>query len=86
MPHFLTHCWQTLSAPANRARERLRIREYERAMKACACTATVKTNRPDDEANRTERLEHIAAYARAGYFNMGYTTDVFQSPADLPPH
>jgi hypothetical protein len=24
-----------------------------------------------------ERLECIAAYARAGYFNMGYTLDMF---------
>jgi hypothetical protein len=33
-----------------------------------------------------ERLERISAYARAGYFNMGYTFDMFPLVGDLPPH
>ena len=33
-----------------------------------------------------EDLERIATYARAGYFNMGYTFDMFPLVGDLPPH
>ena len=33
-----------------------------------------------------EQLERIAAYARAGYFNMGYTFEMFPLVGDLPPH
>jgi hypothetical protein len=33
-----------------------------------------------------EQLERIASYARAGYFNMGYTPDMFPLVGDLPPH
>jgi hypothetical protein len=32
-----------------------------------------------------ERLERIAAYARAGYFNLGYTYEMFHLAAELPP-
>jgi len=48
---------------------------------------------PDDsDASRSngapehEDLERIATYARAGYFNMGYTFDMFPLVGDLPPH
>jgi len=33
-----------------------------------------------------EQLERIATYARAGYFNLGYTPDMFPLVGDLPPH
>jgi len=33
-----------------------------------------------------EQLERIATYARAGYFNMAYTPDMFPLVGDLPPH
>ncbi|VXC67890.1 conserved hypothetical protein [Burkholderia sp. 8Y] len=39
-----------------------------------------------DQASGSDRLEQIAVYARAGYFNMGYTVDAFYAHADLPPH
>ncbi|MFC0401298.1 hypothetical protein [Paraburkholderia rhizosphaerae] len=50
-------------------------------------------DRPDNEAatgvhwSRTdaERLERIAIYARAGYFNIGYTYEMFHLAAELPP-
>ncbi|HEY4352375.1 MAG TPA: hypothetical protein VGN31_14180 [Paraburkholderia sp.] len=32
-----------------------------------------------------ERLERIAMYARAGYFNMGYTLDMMQTPGEILP-
>jgi hypothetical protein len=32
-----------------------------------------------------ERLERIAMYARAGYFNMGYTLDMMQAPGEILP-
>jgi hypothetical protein len=38
------------------------------------------------ESGEHERLERIAVYARAGYFNMGYTPDMFPFIGDLPPH
>lgn len=37
-------------------------------------------------ASDPERLERIAVYARAGYFNMGYTFEMFPLVGDLPPH
>lgn len=37
-------------------------------------------------ASEPERLERIAVYARAGYFNMGYTFEMFPLVGDLPPH
>jgi hypothetical protein len=33
-----------------------------------------------------EQLERIASYARAGYFNMGYTFETFPLVGDLPPY
>jgi len=33
-----------------------------------------------------EQLERIASYARAGYFNMGYTFAMFPLVGDLPPY
>jgi hypothetical protein len=38
-------------------------------------------------SNRTEaeRLERVAAYARAGYFNLGYTYEMFHLAGELPP-
>ncbi|WP_233871877.1 hypothetical protein [Paraburkholderia adhaesiva] len=33
-----------------------------------------------------EQVERIAAYARAGYFNMGYTFEMFPLVGDLPPY
>jgi hypothetical protein len=45
--------------------------------------AAVSTEEYGEEAaTRAEQLEDIAVYARAGYFNMGYTVDVFQSPSN----
>jgi hypothetical protein len=38
-----------------------------------------------DAADRAERLERIAMYARAGYFHIGYTLDMMQMAADIPP-
>jgi hypothetical protein len=32
-----------------------------------------------------ERLERVAAYARAGYFNLGYTYEMFHLAGELPP-
>ncbi|WP_241270039.1 hypothetical protein [Caballeronia sp. M1242] len=55
-------------------------------MRACACSAASKPTQRDEQASGPERLEQIALYARAGYFNMGYTVDAFSTPADLPPH
>ncbi|WP_322032246.1 hypothetical protein [Paraburkholderia sp. J76] len=39
-----------------------------------------------DASREAEQLERIATYARAGYFNMGYTPDMFPLVGDLPPH
>jgi len=38
-----------------------------------------------DGQNPAERLERIAIYARAGYFNMGYTSDMTQIPFEIRP-
>ncbi|MGF6446197.1 hypothetical protein [Paraburkholderia youngii] len=35
--------------------------------------------------NDPERLERIANYARAGYFNLGYTLDMFHALGEFAP-
>ena len=74
MPQFLTHYWQALSAPAGRVRKH--FTKEGAAHEAHAVS----------ETTRAEQLEHISAYARAGYFNMGYTVDAFQLPGEPPLH
>ncbi|WP_244851394.1 hypothetical protein [Caballeronia sp. SL2Y3] len=86
MSQILTQYWQALWVPVGRARQRWRQRAYERAMRACGCSDASKPKQRDEQASGQERLEQIALYARAGYFNMGYTVDAFSAPADLPPH
>ncbi len=45
----------------------------------------------DDEARSRQpwqdpdRLERIALYARAGYFNLGYTYETFHLIGEVPP-
>jgi hypothetical protein len=39
-----------------------------------------------DSTREPEQLERIASYARAGYFNMAYTPDMYPLVGDLPPH
>jgi hypothetical protein len=59
-----------LSATATRVRDLRHVR-----------AATLdETLEREDATTRAEELEHIAVYARAGYFNMGYTVDAFQPP------
>jgi hypothetical protein len=76
MAHLLTHYWRILSNSFDRASERRFLREARRAMNACACDAP----RPGEEASRAERLQSIALFAQAGYFNMGSAIDLFEPP------
>ncbi|MBB5426833.1 uncharacterized protein YjhX (UPF0386 family) [Paraburkholderia sp. JPY158] len=39
----------------------------------------------DQPRDDPERLERIATYARAGYFNMGYTLEAFSVIAEIAP-
>jgi hypothetical protein len=39
----------------------------------------------DPSRDDPERLERIATYARAGYFNMGYTLESFHVIAEIAP-
>ncbi|CDY74799.1 hypothetical protein BGLT_03740 [Caballeronia glathei] len=86
MPQFLTHCWQSLFARVKHARERRFLRAARRAMNGCGCEAPKGDASHDDGAKRAERLQCIALYAQAGYFNMGYAVDAFQPPVEPPPH
>ncbi|KIG07581.1 hypothetical protein AWB72_01705 [Caballeronia concitans] len=70
MTHVLMHCLRAFSSPMERVIERRRVCAYQREFNASA----------------SERLEQIAIYARAGYFNMGYTVDAFHMSADFMPH
>jgi hypothetical protein len=36
-------------------------------------------------SDNAERLERIAIYARAGYFNMGYTLEMFHVIGEVTP-
>ncbi|SAL05525.1 hypothetical protein AWB78_07548 [Caballeronia calidae] len=74
MPHFLNQYLQALSAPAGRVRKHF-------TKDAAAHDAHIA-----NESTRAEQLEHISVYARAGYFNMGYTVDAFQLPGESPLH
>jgi hypothetical protein len=59
------------------ARQRAHRDAYHAATHACD-----ERNRPRDDP---ERLERIATYARAGYFNMGYTLESFHVIAEISP-
>jgi len=54
-------------------------------MNACACDAPRASPSGNEEASRAEKLEHIALFAQAGYFNMGNAVDLFQPPVEPPP-
>jgi hypothetical protein len=53
--------------------------------------AVSRADGPDEptreHSHRTEaeRLERVAVYARAGYFNLGYTYEMFHLAGELPP-
>jgi hypothetical protein len=66
----MAHYLRTLIETLERGRERKLLRDARR----------------NDNATDAERLEHIALYARAGYFNMGYTVDAFHMPGDSLTH
>jgi hypothetical protein len=40
---------------------------------------------PEHSATESERLERIAMYARAGYFNLGYGLEMFHLAGEMPP-
>ncbi|MEM5438677.1 hypothetical protein [Paraburkholderia diazotrophica] len=65
--------------PFEAVRHRLHARPRRVAARR---TETHDKGTPRDDA---ERLERIAAYARAGYFNMGYTLDVFYMIGGIEP-
>jgi hypothetical protein len=75
-----------LFASLEEVRERRFLRDGRRALNGCGCETAAPDTGRDDEASRAERLEYIALYAQAGYFNMGYAVDAFQPPAEPPPH
>lgn len=85
MAQILTHYWHVLSSSFERSRERRFMREARRAMNACACDAPRASPSGNEEASRAEKLEHIALFAQAGYFNMGNAVDLFQPPVEPPP-
>ncbi|ADG20449.1 hypothetical protein [Paraburkholderia atlantica] len=57
---------------------------YRRAVSGSfeAVRQRVHRDHPRDDP---ERLERIATYARAGYFNMGYTLESFSVIAEIAP-
>jgi hypothetical protein len=58
---------------------RRRVHRERHQAAACACNAH---DMPRDDP---ERLERIATYARAGYFNMGYTLESFHVIVEISP-
>lgn len=50
----------------------------------CQEAADADEAAPRQLESETERLERIATYARCGYFNMGYTVEMFQLMGELP--
>jgi hypothetical protein len=78
---LIRHC-QDLLARAARANERRFLRKAKRAMNACSCSAASGNEPRDAHASRAEHLEYITLFAQAGYFNMGYPTDIFHPPLE----
>lgn len=44
-----------------------------------------ESTREHSHRTEAERLERVAVYARAGYFNLGYTYEMFHLAGELPP-
>ncbi|BEU27229.1 hypothetical protein [Paraburkholderia terrae] len=63
---------QAVFHPFNAVRQRWQARPVDAAA----------TQSPPDAG---ERLERIAVYARAGYFNMGYTFEMFHVIGEIAP-
>jgi hypothetical protein len=78
----LTQYWHGFFDHIARARERRFLLAAKRAMGACSCEARASADSSKTRATRSETLKHIALYAQAGYFSMGYPVDVFQAPVD----
>ena len=76
--HRKEHAMSRLSMPAWFARHVL-ARGRVHLPRSVHADAPLATREP-------EQLERIATYARAGYFNMAYTPDMFPLVGDLPPH
>ncbi|MHB9836119.1 hypothetical protein Q8F57_014900 [Paraburkholderia terrae] len=70
---------QAVFHPFQAARQRLQARS--------AHAAEERTDRQAEHSPRDagERLERIAVYARAGYFNMGYTFEMFHVIGEIAP-
>jgi hypothetical protein len=60
----------------------LRHRRSRHSTVDCGCDAVSQENGRTE--HDSERLECIAAYARAGYFNMGYVSDLFVVTPEIP--
>ena len=70
---------QAVFRPFEAARQRLHARAVRVAAQQTGTQAEYIAR--DDP----ERLERIAAYARAGYFNMGYTFEMFHVIGGISP-
>jgi len=70
---------QAIFHPFQAVRHRLQARS---AYAAEARTGPQLEHSPCDAG---ERLERIAVYARAGYFNMGYTFEMFHVIGEIAP-
>lgn len=80
MPSNLTSlCRRAVSRPFNAVRRQLRA---GRASGAATDKRADPETAPHDDP---ERLERIAAYARAGYFNIGYTLEMFHVAGEVAP-
>ncbi|CAN7740561.1 hypothetical protein LJR034_006581 [Caballeronia sp. LjRoot34] len=51
---------------------------------AAACASKAGQQEVGPALHASERLECIAAYARAGYFDMGYVADLFVFIPEIP--
>ncbi|MFM0323537.1 hypothetical protein [Caballeronia glebae] len=83
MPRLLAYYWRMLSFRLAPSSGRRLPPEAGCPTSACAC-ATPR-GEGEGEASRAERLEYIALFAQAGYFNMGNAVDLFQPPVEPPP-
>ncbi len=77
--HSAAPLWGGLRHPVRSIMQRL-----SKQTAAISDSSAETTAAPACDRQSAERLEHIAAYARSGYFHVEYTSGTFVVPIEFP--